>query len=126
MSPSIHCELYQMFSDDDSVGSSSDLEDLYSFDPVDEYAALYGEKVRAYFAERGVAHDILRQPLFEDNPQLTEGQNDIMDGVSSDPFLENLRKKSPEVTYTANPVDECAVQQIMEFDGAQLKSSMAD
>merc|ERR1712206_51786 len=61
--------------------------------------------------------------------RMKEGQNDIyyitgesVAGVSSSPFLENLRKKGLEVIYMVDPIDEYSVQQLKEFDGKKLKS----
>merc|ERR1712048_423467 len=61
--------------------------------------------------------------------RMKEGQNDIyyitgesIAGVSSSPFLENLRKKGLEVIYMVDPIDEYSVQQLKEFDGKKLKS----
>ena len=60
--------------------------------------------------------------------RMKEGQNDIwhitgesIDVVSSSPFLENLRNKGYEVSYMADPVDECAVHKFKEFGGKMLK-----
>merc|ERR1711959_574446 len=62
--------------------------------------------------------------------RMKEGQNDIyyitgesIQGVSSSPFIETLRKKGLEVLYMVDPVDEYAVQQLKEFDGKKLKST---
>ena len=60
--------------------------------------------------------------------RMKEGQNDIYcitdestTVVSSSSFRENFRKKGYEVLYMADPVDEFAVQQPKEFDGAKPK-----
>merc|ERR1712139_350515 len=62
--------------------------------------------------------------------RMKEGQNDIyyitgesVAQVSSSPFIETLRKKGLEVLYMVDPVDECAVQQLKEFDGKKMKST---
>merc|ERR1712167_344422 len=61
--------------------------------------------------------------------RMKEGQNDIfyitgesVAGVSSSPFLEQLRKKGYEVLYMVDPIDEYCVQQLKEYDGKKLKS----
>merc|ERR1712054_677090 len=43
-------------------------------------------------------------------------------GVSSSPFIEPLRKKGIEVLYMVDPIDEYCVQQLKEYDGKKLKS----
>merc|ERR1712097_117563 len=42
-------------------------------------------------------------------------------GVSSSPFIETLRKKGIEVIYMIDPIDEYCVQQLKEYDGKKLK-----
>merc|ERR1711939_177583 len=61
--------------------------------------------------------------------RMKEGQNDIyyitgesVQGVSSSPFIETLRKKGIEVLYMVDPIDEYCVQQLKEYDGKKLKS----
>merc|ERR1719271_741387 len=61
--------------------------------------------------------------------RMKEGQNDIyyitgesIQGVSSSPFIENLRKKGIEVLYMVDPIDEYCVQQLKGYDGKKLKS----
>merc|ERR1719407_416523 len=61
--------------------------------------------------------------------RMKEGQNDIyyitgesIQGVSSSPFIETLRKKGIEVLYMIDPIDEYCVQQLKEYDGKKLKS----
>merc|ERR1712185_359960 len=61
--------------------------------------------------------------------RMKEGQNDIyyitgesIQGVSSSPFIETLRKKGIEVLYMVDPIDEYCVQQLKEYDGKKLKS----
>merc|ERR1712025_1194859 len=61
--------------------------------------------------------------------RMKEGQNDIyyitgesIQGVSSSPFIETLRKKGIEVMYMVDPIDEYCVQQLKEYDGKKLKS----
>merc|ERR1711988_308650 len=61
--------------------------------------------------------------------RMKEGQNDIyyitgesIQGVSSSPFIEALRKKGYEVLYMVDPIDEYGVQQLKEYDGKKLKS----
>merc|ERR1712093_42335 len=61
--------------------------------------------------------------------RMKEGQNDIyymtgesVQGVSTSPFIESLRKKGYEVLYMVDPIDEYAVQQLKEYDGKKLKS----
>merc|ERR1711912_16189 len=60
--------------------------------------------------------------------RMKEGQSDIyyitgesVAGVSSSPFLENLRKKGLEVIYMVDPIDEYSVQQLKEFDGKKIE-----
>jgi len=60
---------------------------------------------------------------------MKEGQTDIyyitgesIQGVSSSPFIETLRKKGIEVLYMVDPIDEYCVQQLKEYDGKKLKS----
>ena len=64
---------------------------------------------------------------------MKEGQHDIchitdesIAVVSSSSFRENLRKKSCEVLYMDDPVDEFAVQQSKEFDGKTVKFTPED
>merc|ERR1719231_689811 len=61
--------------------------------------------------------------------RMKEGQNDIyyitgesIQGVSSSPFIEMLRKKGYEVIYMIDPIDEYCVQQLKEYDGKKLKA----
>merc|ERR1712225_78083 len=61
--------------------------------------------------------------------RMKEGQNDIyyitgesIQGVSSSPFIETLRKKGIEVLYMVDPIDEYCVQQLKEYDNKKLKS----
>merc|ERR1719198_360941 len=61
--------------------------------------------------------------------RMKEGQNDIyyitgesIQGVSSSPFIETLRKKGIEVIYMVDPIDEYCVQQLKEYDSKKLKS----
>merc|ERR1711937_49318 len=61
--------------------------------------------------------------------RMKEGQQDIyyitgesIQGVSSSPFIETLRKKGIEVLYMIDPIDEYCVQQLKEYDGKKLKS----
>jgi len=61
--------------------------------------------------------------------RMKEGQSDIyyitgesIQGVSSSPFIETLRKKGIEVLYMVDPIDEYGVQQLKEYDGKKLKS----
>jgi len=61
--------------------------------------------------------------------RMKEGQQDIyyitgesIQGVSSSPFIETLRKKGIEVLYMIDPIDEYCVQQMKEYDGKKLKS----
>jgi molecular chaperone HtpG len=61
--------------------------------------------------------------------RMKEGQQDIyyitgesIQGVSSSPFIETLRKKGIEVMYMVDPIDEYCVQQLKEYDGKKLKS----
>merc|ERR1719456_291236 len=61
--------------------------------------------------------------------RMKEGQTDIyyitgesIQGVSSSPFLETLRKKGIEVLYMVDPIDEYCVQQLKEYDSKKLKS----
>merc|ERR1719240_2167021 len=61
--------------------------------------------------------------------RMKEGQNDIyyitgesIQGVSSSPFIETLRKKGYEVIYMIDPIDEYCVQQLKEYDGKKLKA----
>merc|ERR1712075_45759 len=61
--------------------------------------------------------------------RMKEGQADIyyitgesIQGVSSSPFIETLRKKGLEVLYMVDPIDEYCVQQLKEYDGKKLKS----
>merc|ERR1712196_593022 len=61
--------------------------------------------------------------------RMKEGQNDIyfitgesIQGVSSSPFIETLRKKGIEVIYMVDPIDEYCVQQLKEYDSKKLKA----
>merc|ERR1711861_123809 len=61
--------------------------------------------------------------------RMKEGQTDIyyitgesIQGVSSSPFIETLRKKGIEVIYMVDPIDEYCVQQLKEYDSKKLKS----
>merc|ERR1711966_207971 len=61
--------------------------------------------------------------------RMKEGQNDIyyitgesIQGVSSSPFIETLRKKGYEAIYMVDPIDEYCVQQLKEYDGKKLKA----
>merc|ERR1712057_68755 len=61
--------------------------------------------------------------------RMKEGQQDIyyitgesIQGVSSSPFIEALRKKGIEVLYMVDPIDEYCVQQLKEYDSKKLKS----
>merc|ERR1711959_446777 len=61
--------------------------------------------------------------------RMKEGQNDTyyitgesIQGVSSSPFIETLRKKGFEVLYMVDPIDEYCVQQLKEYDSKKLKS----
>merc|ERR1719230_140036 len=61
--------------------------------------------------------------------RMKEGQNDIyyitgesIQGVSSSPFIETLKKKGIEVIYMVDPIDEYCVQQLKEYDSKKLKS----
>merc|ERR1711871_1921514 len=61
--------------------------------------------------------------------RMKEGQNDIyyitgesIQGVSSSPFIETLKKKGIEVLYMVDPIDEYCVQQLKEYDSKKLKS----
>merc|ERR1712193_397122 len=61
--------------------------------------------------------------------RMKEGQNAIyyitgesIQGASSSPFIETLRKKGIEVLYMVDPIDEYCVQQLKEYDGKKLKS----
>ena len=63
----------------------------------------------------------------------TEEKNDVyhftdesIDMMFSSSFLDNLRKKGHEVLYMVDPVSESAVQQLQEFDGKKLKSTMKE
>merc|ERR1712182_151039 len=65
----------------------------------------------------------------DESISLKEGQNDIyyitgesIQGVSSSPFIETLRKKGIEVIYMVDPIDEYCVQQLKEYDSKKLKS----
>ena len=65
--------------------------------------------------------------------RMKEGQNDIwhitgesIAVVSSSPFEENLRQKGLEVLYMVDPVDKHAVQQLKEFNGKKLKSTIKE
>merc|ERR1712182_43709 len=62
--------------------------------------------------------------------RMKEGQNDIyyitgesIQGVSSSPFIETLRKKGLEVLYMVDPIDEYCVQQLKEDDGKKPSPS---
>merc|ERR1711886_7053 len=73
--------------------------------------------------------DLLRFQTSEYCDRMKEGQNDIyyitgesIQGVSSSPFIETLRKKGLEVLYMVDPIDEYCVQQLKEYDGKKLKS----
>jgi molecular chaperone HtpG len=61
--------------------------------------------------------------------RMKEGQDAIyyitgecIQGVSTSPFVETLKKKGIEVLYMVDPIDEYCVQQLKEYDGKKLVS----
>jgi molecular chaperone HtpG len=61
--------------------------------------------------------------------RMKEGQKDIFfitgeskTSVANSPFIESLKKKSYEVIYMIDPIDEYVIQQLKDYDGKKLKN----
>merc|ERR1711941_11506 len=83
------------------------------------------ELIRYHSTKSGEEMVSLREYI--DN--MKEGQKDIYyitgeskKAVETSPFLEQLKKRSLEVLYMTEPIDEYCIQQLKEFDGHKLIS----